>query len=422
MRSRPRPSWALPLALALVTGCAAAPQAPLEHDAPELPLYAGERARLRTDVAPIDAERLLALLERMERALDSSFPFLASPPGAAPALCIVLQDAARFALHARDHQADPDAGALVCANGEVCLRFRPDVWDAAREGGPAVPLEPPVRPLAAAILRRRLLTTFGAQLEPTWIEHGLAAVFVELMAHDLSHAAGGAAQAVRQNRERLLDAFLPLYLGAPPALTALLSARGDAQLARAGSPALAWAAVRFLAADPQRSPLLERALRRAAGEDAPTASSPGPEWDATRELLTELEAPFEEFLLQGVLRELLIALRDAPTPVDRWEAAAALRLVANLDLDVDLPPELLARQLTGAEEVLSRQVVPTRFLDRYQGEIARVRDARSQLQAMARLKAIVGKELARRSEGYGHPAVERARHELGRALQREMTR
>jgi hypothetical protein len=364
----------------------------------------GPRARVRSDLPPEQAQAFLARLETLELALDSAFPWL--PPAEPAPLTLVLGDAARFALVARDHGVEASGGAFSCRNGEVVLRYREGEW--LRRDGPPFALEPRVRPLAAACLRRRLERFEG--LEETWLEEGLVLVFVELAAvafEDTGHA-------VRQNRERLLDAFLPTYLGGKPALARLVAARGPNETKRAGSAALAWAALRFMLADAELTPFVELGLRQASGAEVDVP------WKDALAVLAAREDAFERYLLEAVLRELLLAFRDAPTPVDRWEAAAALRLIANVDLDTDAGAEKRAALVRATEAHFAEQPVATRFLARFDADLRLVNQARSRLQAQARLSKIVRKEFVRRAAGYGHPAVERARRDLGRALQRAL--
>ncbi|MCO5165286.1 MAG: hypothetical protein M9894_02815 [Planctomycetes bacterium] len=403
---RARPALA---ALVALTACTSAGPPPGEavdlHDAADLPLLEGARATLRSDLPPGEDEDVLRTLEALEGALDVAFPFL--PPPAAPPRTVVLGDPARFALHAREHGlGQRPAGAFLCAKGEVFSLHEP---------GPlpddvAVPTEPVIRPLASAVFRRRLVAGLGADLPETWLEEGLAMVFVEVVAPDR------ATLRLRvRARERLLDAYLPLFLGGPPALTTTVATVGPEEKRRRGSRALAWAACRFLLDDAERAPLLVTALRRAAG-----ALERPADWDEARARLEALEPAFEAWLRHAVQEEVLVALALAPTPVDRWEAAAALRLLANIDLDPDQPDDERARAVAATREMLAEDPGPPRFLALFEPDLARVRAARSKLQAMSRVHAAARKELERRSQGYGHPAVEAARKGLGPALQRAL--
>lgn len=394
-----------------LAACASAPEAAQTgptaadrlHDADDLPLYAGTRSTLRSDLPPPDAEQVLARLDALEQALDVAFTFL--PAGVTPPRTIVIGQPARFALHAKEHGIDRPAGAFLCRRGELFAQHE-------EEGAPddvAVPLEPLIRPLASAAFRRRLVGGFGADLPATWLEDGLAMVFVDLMASERAQARLQLAA-----RERLLDAYLPLYLGGPPGLGEVISARGDAEKRRHGSSALAWAACRFLLDDAERTRLLVTALRHHAG------ALDDPAWEDARARFAALEPAFETWLRDRVHVEILVAIVEAPTPVDRWEAAAALRLLANIDIDADLPADERVRAVDVTRQMLAKDPVPTRFLTLFQGDFARVRAARSKLQAMARLRAVASKEFERRAKGYGHPAVEAARRTLGSALQREL--
>ena len=258
-------------------------------------------------------------------------------------------------------------------------------------------------------------------------------VFVELAATAL----GETERAAKLNRERVLDAFLPIFLGAPPALARVANVRGRGEMRRnvrqrprdrrskrsrsgAGraaesAEALAWAAVRFLLADAELTPLIPLGFAEAAGEEGS-----GERWEAAQPQLAASEGAFEAFLRDAVLEELLAAYATAPTPVDRWESSSALRLIANIDLDPDASDAqrpLLAR---GAREILKEHPVPTRFLSKYERELDLVLQSRSRLQAQKRLHKIARKELARRSAGYGHPAVEAASRTLSKALDRAL--
>lgn len=409
MRERPRLVTAA--VVLVLAACASTPEAAPTgptaadrlHDADDLPLYEGKRTTLRSDLPPPDAELVLARLDAIEQALDVAFTFL--PAGVSPPRTIVIGQPARFALHAKEHRIERPAGAFLCGKGEIFAQHEEE----AAADDVAVPLEPLIRPLASAAFRRRLVSGFGADLPDTWLEDGLAMVFVDIMASEHSQARLQLAV-----RERLLDAYLPLYLGGPPGLGEVISARGAAEKKRHGSSALAWAACRFLLDDAERTRLLVTALRRHAGalDDAT--------WDDALARFAALEPEFEVWLRDRVHVEILVAIVEAPTPVDRWEAAAALRLLANIDIDADLPADERVRAVDVTRQMLAKDPVPTRFLSLFQGDFERVRAARSKLQAMARLRSVATKEFERRAKGYGHPAVESARRSLGSALQREL--
>ena len=247
----------------LLVGCRGPEQAAAIHEDPTLAVYPGERAQVETDLPPDEAQAAAVEVGLLEQILDTAFPFLAPP--AQPGRTLLVADAARFALLAQDHDVSEEAGAFVCDQGEVVVRRRPQVE------GPPYPTEPRVRPLAAALFRRRLLGSLGADLQPTWLEEGLTQVFVELAAHEQ----GDAALAVRRARESLLDAYLPLFLGGEPTLARLASARGRRKMQRTGDEATAWAAIRFLLNDSTRVPLLEACLTDAAGRLPPEV------WEAT---------------------------------------------------------------------------------------------------------------------------------------------
>ncbi len=397
-----RPLSAVLLIAAWTAGCVG-PSAGVAHDLPELPLLQGPRALLRSDLSPAEATDALARLEALEAALDTAYPFVPAPGPATVPRVLVLSDPARFALVAREHGVAADAGAFVCTRGEVVAADRPE--EAA--DAPPYPLEPPVRPLAAALLRRRLLATYAA-LPATWLEEGLAAAYVDLVADDAP------ARAATRRRERLLDAYLPLFLGGEPALRRTVEVRGRDAMQRFGSRALAWAAVSFLLAAPERAALLARALEQQA---APGAAGPG---DDVLAALDGLEPAFEAWLQAETIAALLEAVRAAPHPVDRWESAAALRLLANVDLDAEAEDVPRARQVAATPALLEQHPPPVRFLDAYAEEIAAVASARNRLRAMASLRKRVAAELERRVQGYGHPAIERARAQVPRALQRRL--
>jgi len=395
--------------LAVLAGCRSAePGAGIPHDDPGLALHEGERSRLRTDLPAAEAEEVLGRLDVLEVMLDTTFPFL--DPPAEPPLTLALADAARFALHAEEHGLAEPPGAFVCAQGEVYLRYRPEAWP---EGpvGPPFPLEPSVRPLAGAVVRRRLLKALGPDLAPSWLEDGMALVFAELAAHEL----GQGELALREARERLIDAYLPLFLGEPPALTRLVEVEGEAAKAQTGSRALAWAAVRFLLADAERTGVLALALRRLAGEEVGAA-----EREEALAFVAEEEAAFEAFLRDAVLRELLAAFVQEGAQVDRWESAAALRLFANVDLDPDQDAETRRLMADATAEHFAAEPPPTRFLAGFAAEIASVRGAPDRLRASARLERRIAGELQRRSAGYGHPAIERAKRGLRGAIRRAL--
>ncbi|MGE0713393.1 MAG: hypothetical protein AB7N76_36065 [Planctomycetota bacterium] len=397
------------LGLLSCAGCAGAPPpAPLAPD-PELRVLSGPRGELRTDLGETEAQAFCERLQTLEVMLDAAFGFAASPRPAP--VTVVLSDPARFALYARERKVDPGVGAFVTPAGEVVYRFRPEDW----ADGPPYPTEPRSRPLAGAVLRRRLVLAFGPRLAQTWLEEGMVAVFSELAAHEF----GEDQRATVQTRRQLLDAFLPLFLGAPPVLPLLAEARGRRamDLVKGATPALAWAAVRFLITDPERGRLIRRSLERAAGQEEAEDA-----WESTRAALDALEPDFERFLLDHCVRELLATVREAPTPVDRWEAAAALRLVANLDLDPDLPDGPRVAQVEASGPLLAEHPPAVRFLDRYAAQLQEVAESRSQLGAMRALRKQVHQEFQRRTQGYGHPAIEAARADLDKALQRAYQR
>ena len=409
-RSARRSSGLAPLAflaplVALSAGCQSGPPPRLAAD-PELEVVRSEAIELRTDLEPEQAQTWLARLGRLSELLDGSLSFC--EPLGSPAVCVVISDPARFALYAQARKVDASAGAFVTAAGEVVYRFRAEDWQL--QSGPPYPIEARSRPIAAALLRARLLRTYGPSLEKTWVEEGLAQRFAELAAREIEGRPPGAGT---HRRQHLIDAFLPLHLGAPPVLGTLLAARGAQEMGKQGSPALAWAGVGFLASTDSGGKILAGALADAADREGAEE-----EFRALLEASQSLERPFERYLLDETLAALLDAVRSAPTPVDRWESAAVLRLVANLDLDPDLPDDKRAFQVDSSIPLLEENPPPTRFLDRYQAEFRELHGRRSQLEAMRRIQRRIQREFQRRTQGYGHPSVEEARKGLGRALQR----
>lgn len=399
------------LSLLGLTACSGgAPEA--FHDDPDLLLISGRRVDLRTDLTPEQAEPVLTRLDALEEILDAAFPFLAAPPETR-ARSLVLADPGRFAWFAREHElGDANADAFVCQRGELYLRFRPADWAERWAVGPPYPLEPRVRPLAAAAVSRRLSVIVGP-CNASWLEEGLRMVFVDLAAQEF----GDEDLALRVRRERLLDAYIPLYLGAPPALAEVVTEpmSESPRRRRTGSRALAWAAVRYLLTDPELTALLGLGLRRAAGEEVPTAS-----WESGLARLKAEEREFERFLRGAVLRELLATFLEAPTAVDRWESASALRLLANLDINPEADEETRHRLAGASAQLLDDDPLPARFLDEFAAEIAITKGARSRIQALNKLQRHVEAELERRAAGYGHPAVEAARMRLGKALRRAL--
>jgi len=411
VRSTPRPPLLLSALLLALAGCAAPPPAPLVEPQ-DLPAREGARVRLRTDLPDAEAKDALAECDAIEDALDAAVPFLPAP--SALPLVIAVADPARHALLAKEHGVDRPAGAYVVGADMVVVRWEPEAPPMVGRDDEPVALEPPLRPLAAASLRRRLLAGLGP-LPPTWLEDALAEVFVEA-ALGVDPSRGAAAR----RRERLLDAYLPLYLGAPPAVVTVCSPRATKSDPRRRSeagvnPALAAAVVRFCLLDPDRAKLLRRSLERAAGlvDDV--------EWATVTAALAGLDAPFERWLAESVRHALLEQLVLAPWPVDRWEAASALRLLCNVDLDADADDDTRERQADATRELLQKEP-PQRFLAGFRGELGKATDARSRLQALSYVQKMVLGELDRRAKGYGHPAIDAARADLGRALQRELDR
>lgn len=72
--------------------------------------------------------------------------------------------------------------------------------------------------------------------------------------------------------------------------------------------------------------------------------------------------------------------------------------------------------MRATEAALTAELPPARFLERYRPRIAAAASARSRLRAVTQLRRQVEADLAHRARGYGHPAVERAKRRVGRAL------
>lgn len=416
LRSPRRPLWvtlSLACTLSGALGCAAQAPPPRLADDPELQVHRSGAIELRTDLQDTDAQAFLVRLEAIEDALDHMLPSLSrdASAGVAPVgsqagvVTLVLSNPARFALYSKDRKVDPQAGAFVTSAGELVYRFRAQDW----AEGPPYPTEARSRALAGASLRRRLILRLGPGLKAGWLEEGLVAAFAEVIAREF----GEEVQPTRLRRQRLLDAFLPLYLGGPPVLERMFAARGRPEMERAGgSASLAWAAARFLLADPQQADLIRQVLEHARPDPDEAA------WERTRVALAGLERPFERSLSDQCVAGLLAAVRDEAHAVDRWEAAAALRVVANLELDPDLSARARAQQVRASGPLLEKHPPDVRFLDRYRGRLLEVRGSRSRMAAMRKLRKQIRREFTRRTEGYGHPAIEKARDSLGKALQR----
>ena len=267
-------------------------------------------------------------------------------------------------------------------------------------------MEPRVRPLAAGALRRRLVVEYGPNLPPSWLEQGLAAAFADVAAG----LVGEGGLVVAQSRRRLLDAYLPLYLGAEPLIWEVLRL-GEAP-GREWSRAQGWAVARWLLREPTHRALIDQAFLRAKGELSDEA------WEGVRVQALALERAFEEDLRVEVLRGLLEGMRAATRPVDRWEWTDAMRLLANIDVDADAEQAVFVQLVEGTARLLDEDPGTTRFLDAYEGQLRTLVDARSKLQGMRRLKRQVVAELERRGQGYGHPALEEGKGSMGQALQR----
>jgi hypothetical protein len=408
---------ALAFCLAL-SGCAAGAGVAPTHDDASLPLREGKRVALRSDLDEQPAAQALERLEKLEALLDRRFPWLEAPHGLARAF--VLVEERKFREVARSHDvADPGVGAFACSSGEVVVRYRPEEWGQGPSEGWI--LAPRSAPVTEAVFRRRLESSFGAALERTRLEDGCARLFSFYAAREL----GETREAQRRERDDLLNAFLPLFLGSEPELARTMSLRGSGADAHAprksakvtGIPGLNYAIARYLveADGGKRVPMLRAALDAAAGK-------PGAEdaWAKVREGLAAEEAPFERWLRGATIDSLLDALQDEPVQAARWEARGALRLVAAIDVSEDevATPEERAGLIAKARAVAGK-IKTVRYLDEVEGRLEGLRDRR-QPGGLEKVLDEARRELDARSQGYGHPAVEEGRARLGQALQERM--
>jgi hypothetical protein len=406
------PAIVLPL---LLGACAAEPEAPGLHDLTSLERREGPHVALRTDLPPALAGATLDRLEKLEALLDKRFPFLQTPPDRV--LAIVVEDEGHFRLLAHAHGVPPGgATAFSCARGEVAIRYRPDEWGEAPPGSWSQ--GPRGGSVAEAVFRRRLEATYGPSLERTWLEDGCARAFAEEAARET----GEAREAARRSRDDLLDAFLPLFLGAEPRLAKTVLARGRAAVPHgsekgqrpAHDRAVAYAVARFLleSQNGDRAAIVRAAFEAAAGK--PGAAD---ELAAREPDLRALEPAFEGWLRSAVTDALLDALENEPVLAARWETRAALRLVAAVDVELDdaaTKEQRTAIVARARAEVASRKTV--RFADEFDQALLDVRE-HHRSGALERLVAHARSELDERARGYGHPAIEELRGQLGKVLE-----
>lgn len=399
-------------ALILVLGCAA-PQGP-DHEPRGLQAREGERVALATDLDPALAGIVLDRLEKTEQALEQRVRWLAPP--SVRVRVLVIGDDVLYRGVARSHGVtDPATGAFACSAGEVVVRFRPEEWgQGPREGWFLAPRSAPV---SEALFRQRLEARYGGALTRTRLEDGCARAFAEQAALQL----GEAAEATRRERDDLLSAFIPIFLGSDRVLAKTATASGSAaeehgssrSTRSQGAPALGYAVARFLseADGAKRAPLVAAILAHAAGE-------PGEGGQGVYDRLDQDEEEFERWLRDATVSALLDALASEPVPAARWEARSALRLVAGMDLDDEAAatPEERAQRIERARAE-ARKLKSVRLIDEFDSRLLAARHNHSSLEkVLGAAKA----ELDRRAAGYGHPAIEEGRARLGQAFQERL--
>jgi hypothetical protein len=333
---------------------------------------------------------------------------------------LVLANEVLYRDVARSHGVhDPAAGAFACSAGEVVIRFRPEEWgQGPREGWL---LGPRSAPVSDALFRQRLEARYGGSLAHTRLEDGCARAFCEQAAREL----GEAPEAARRERDDLLAAFLPIFLGCERVLASTATASGSAAEEHGsrrsgrslGAPALNYAVARFLAESEggKRAPLLGSIFAHAAGEERDDGAK-------VRERLDEEEEAFERWLRDATVSALLDAMTSEPVAASRWEARSALCLVAAMDLDDDVAasPEERAQRIAEAR-LEAQRVRPVRFVEEFDGQLLAARRNHGNVEKVVRTARA---ELDRRAAGYGHPALEDGRARLGQAFQerlRELT-
>jgi hypothetical protein len=394
--------------IALLAGCASAPA----EEGPHGP--AGEvigRIELASDLPPAARAQVADRLERIEKLIDATYPFLAKSGAGRPLKAVVLSDPNAFADQARSHGVDPRLDGFACGRGEVVLLHSPDRWEAAR---PGEWLQAPRGAfIAETLFHRRLELAYGSKLEATWLEEGCARRISELAAE----RDGERLEAARRARDDLLAAFLPLHLGAEPALERVMSERGPIEKPRTSSPwngasarGLAYAAVRFLSENGggARAGCIETGFCDAAAHQH-GASSPG-----EKRVSPEDEPVFERWLRARVAHALLDGVAQEPVQAARWEASAALAFVTNIRIPGDLPDTDRAARAAAARAAVDADARPPRLLDELEPLL--VRAARSGKSDVSWLLKDVKRTIDERARGYGHPAIEDGKVRLAQTL------
>jgi hypothetical protein len=405
---------AIALALLALAGCAAEPVAVARHDLPQLSERRGTRVLLRTDLGDPNAAAALERLEKLEALLDRRFPWLMAARD--PVTVLVIEGEGAFHELAHAHGVPPGgASAFSCSAGEVVIRWKPEEWG---QGPIEGWVQSPRSSLVAEVLfRRRLEANYGASIERTSLEDGCARLFSEDAALEL----GERREAARRSRDDLLEAFLPLFLGSEPVLAKTALARGSNAVVRAPANstkplrarAVAYAVARFLldGAGGRRAEIVPRVFDAAAGRL-------GAEEELAREPdLRASEAEFDRWLRDATVESLLAAVRDEPVLAARWEALGALRVLTavNLDIDDGASSAVRAEIAAGARaEIAARKTVL--FAEEFDAALDALR-GRHQPGGLERLVAQARAELDDRARGYGHPAIEEFRGQIGRVLE-----
>lgn len=400
-----------------LAACAMAPSEP-QHDDPSLPLVAGERVDVRTDLA--DPKDAVARLDRMEGLLDEAFPWLPAPPGRTRVL--LLADTERFREVARSHEVPEHGGAtaFACTAGEVVILYRPDEWGAAAN---LTWLDMPrSAPVAEAVFRQRLEANMGKGLQRTRIEDGLARIFSGRVAHTF----GEALEADRRDRDDLVNAYLPIFLDTDPeALVRSARARGsEAEVHGSRSaprvlaaPAAAYAVARFLleADKGKRAGLVKLLLQAASGDVASEA-----DWEKEQVNLAQDSEAYARWLRQETEVALLAGIATDPVPAARWDAQGALHLISGILVDADAAAtkEARASAVERARDLMSRAGT-VRFVEEFDAPLAVARDHHrpGDLEGIVRDARAL---LDERARGYAHPALEEARASLGKALEERL--
>jgi hypothetical protein len=284
--------------------------------------------------------------------------------------------------------------------------------------------------LGEVLFQRRLEASYGA-LERTWLEDGCGRVFAEDAAREL----GEKTEAARRARDDLVDAFLPIFLGAEPALakTALrlpglrpggaggrtASVHGAEKSGRPGQArALAYAVARYLleAESSAHTDVIREAFAAAAGREGAAEKLAAREPE-----LRAAEPAFERWLRAQTTDALLDALAKEPILAARREARSALRLVTGVDVVIDdgAPTERRAALVAAAREPIARERT-VRFTDELEPRLAELRGSRRRSGALEQVVASARALLEERSRGFGHPAVEEWRGQLGKVIDRKL--